>query len=318
MFGKYLIFYNVCVQLTIFDPTALKILHSVHPDDFKSYSTDKIRERFLVDNIVQPDKLTSVYTHYDRMIIGATCPMAKTIELENYHNLRADYFLERRELGIINVAGEGRVNIDGAFYDVNKLDCLYVGKGVKRVTFSSKNPESPAVFYLLSAPAHANHPTVLMTHAEAAKVHTGDTSTANKVWWDKAFAFLNDPKTDTLKPGKYIIDGDNVFAMITEGPTKQIDSVRWESHRNYIDLHYVIRGKEQIGAAPVSSATVTKPYDASHDAANYSVDGKYYPASPGEFFLFFPSDAHRPGIKAGGIDTDKKLVIKIRYTTLNP
>jgi biofilm protein TabA len=141
---------------------------------------------------------------------------------------------------------------------------------------------------------------------------------ANKVWWDKAFAFLNDPKTDTLKPGKYIIDGDNVFAMITEGPTKQIDSVRWESHRNYIDLHYVIRGKEQIGAAPVSSATVTKPYDASHDAANYSVDGKYYPASPGEFFLFFPSDAHRPGIKAGGIDTDKKLVIKIRYTTLNP
>jgi 4-deoxy-L-threo-5-hexosulose-uronate ketol-isomerase len=180
LFGKYLIFYNVCVQLTIFDPTALKILHSVHPDDFKSYSTDKIRERFLVDNIVQPDKLTSVYTHYDRMIIGATCPMAKTIELENYHNLRADYFLERRELGIINVAGEGRVNIDGAFYDVNKLDCLYVGKGVKRVTFSSKNPESPAVFYLLSAPAHANHPTVLMTHAEAAKVHTGDTSTANK------------------------------------------------------------------------------------------------------------------------------------------
>jgi len=140
---------------------------------------------------------------------------------------------------------------------------------------------------------------------------------ANKAWWDKAFAFLNDPKIDTLKPGKYLIDGDNVFAMITDGPTRLIDSVRWESHRNYIDLHYVIRGREQIGAAPVASATVTKPYDASRDAANYTVGGKYYPAAPGEFFLFFPSDAHRPGIKTTGFDADKKLVIKIRYTPLN-
>lgn len=141
---------------------------------------------------------------------------------------------------------------------------------------------------------------------------------ANKAWWDKTFAFLNDPKIDTLKPGKYVIDGDNVFAMITDGPTKPIDSVRWESHRNYIDLHYVIRGKERIGAAPIASATVTRPYDAVRDAANYSVDGKYYMASPGEFFLFFTSDAHRPGIRADGYDTDKKLVIKIRYTPVNP
>jgi len=141
---------------------------------------------------------------------------------------------------------------------------------------------------------------------------------ANKAWWDKAFAFLNTPGIDTLKPGKYLIDGDNVFAMITEGPTKLMDSVRWESHRNYIDLHYVVRGKEQIGAALVSSATVTRPYDASRDAANYTIDGKYYTASPDEFFLFFPSDAHRPGIKADGYATDRKLVIKIRYVTINP
>jgi biofilm protein TabA len=141
---------------------------------------------------------------------------------------------------------------------------------------------------------------------------------ANKAWWDKALAFLNDPKIDTLKPGKYVIDGDNIFAMITDGATKQKDSVRWESHRNYIDLHYVIRGKEQIGAAQVASATVTKPYNASGDAANYTVDGKYYAAIPGEFFLFFPSDAHRPGIRARGFDADKKLVIKIRYTPVNP
>ncbi|HWD88253.1 MAG TPA: YhcH/YjgK/YiaL family protein [Mucilaginibacter sp.] len=139
----------------------------------------------------------------------------------------------------------------------------------------------------------------------------------NKAWWDKAFAFLNDPKIDTLKPGKYALDGDNVFAMITDGATKPIDSVRWESHKKYIDLHYVIRGKERIGAASVASATVARPYDASRDAANYTVEGKYYLASPGEFFLFFPSDAHRPGIKAEGYNADRKLVIKIRYTDVS-
>ncbi|MBS1529563.1 MAG: YhcH/YjgK/YiaL family protein [Bacteroidetes bacterium] len=141
---------------------------------------------------------------------------------------------------------------------------------------------------------------------------------ANKAWWDKAFVFLNDPKLDTLKAGRYALDGDNVFAIITDGPTKPIDSVRWESHGNYIDLQYVILGRERIGRARVSAATVTRPYDASRDAANYSVDGKYYLASPGEFFLFFPSDAHRPGIKAEGYSTDRKLVIKIRYAPVNP
>lgn len=151
----------------------------------------------------------------------------------------------------------------------------------------------------------------------ANKIEFAEQYHLNKAWWNKAFAFLNDPKIDTLKPGKYPLDGDNVFAIITDGPTKPIDSVRWESHRNYIDLHYVISGKEQIGAAPVSSATITVPYDAPRDAANYSVDGKYYVASPGEFFLFFPSDAHRPGIRADGYNTDRKLVIKIRYTPIN-
>jgi biofilm protein TabA len=140
---------------------------------------------------------------------------------------------------------------------------------------------------------------------------------ANKAIWDKAIAFLNDKKLDTLKPGKYLIDGDNVYAMITEGPTKDFDKSAWESHRNYIDLHNVIRGKEKIGAAPVASATVILPYDAAKDIANYTAEGKFYDAVPGEFFLFFPTDAHRPGIKADGIDSDKKLVIKIKYISSN-
>lgn len=140
---------------------------------------------------------------------------------------------------------------------------------------------------------------------------------ANKAAWDKAFAFLTSTKLDTLRPGKYVIDGDNVYAMVTDGPTKDFDKSAWESHKNYIDLHYVISGTEKIGVAPVASATVTVPYDIGKDIANYTADGKFYEAIPGEFFLFFPSDTHRPGIKTGNTDHDKKLVIKIKYIMSN-
>ena len=157
----------------------MKVLHSVHPEDFKSYQTALIRERFLVDQIVQPDQLNCAYTHYDRMIVGAANPVNNTLELPNYDNLRADYFLERREIGIINVAGAGEVVADGQTYTLNKLDCLYIGKGVKTVTFSSKNASEPAVYFLLSSPAHKTYPTTLMTNEQAVKVKAGSAATAN-------------------------------------------------------------------------------------------------------------------------------------------
>ncbi len=157
----------------------MKILHSVHPDDFKSYDTALIRERFLVDDIVKKDTINCVYTHYDRMIVGAANPVKEQLVLENYVNLRAEYFLERREIGIINVAGDGVITADGESYDLHKFDCLYIGKGAKRVTFSSKNNESPAVFYLLSAPAHGSYPTTLLGIDRVAKVDAGSAASAN-------------------------------------------------------------------------------------------------------------------------------------------
>lgn len=159
---------------------SMKVIHSVHPEDFKSYPTDKIRERFLLDNLVKSAEINCVYTHYDRMIVGAVQPTTEPVKLGNYPNLRSAYFLERREIGIINVAGDGHIIADGNTYTVNKLDCIYLGKGVKDVAFSSLDAENPAVFYLLSAPAHTSYPTALMTHAEAAKVNTGDAKTSNR------------------------------------------------------------------------------------------------------------------------------------------
>ncbi|SHL94236.1 5-dehydro-4-deoxy-D-glucuronate isomerase [Mucilaginibacter sp. OK098] len=157
----------------------MKVLHSVHPEDFKTYDTSLIRERFLIDNTVQKEAINCVYTHYDRMIVGTATPVTQQLTLENYPNLRADCFLERREIGIINVAGEGTVTADGQAYKLNKFDCLYIGKGVKEVTFSSKNNRDAAVFYLLSAPAHTAYPTTFMGINDAAKVEAGNAVTAN-------------------------------------------------------------------------------------------------------------------------------------------
>jgi 4-deoxy-L-threo-5-hexosulose-uronate ketol-isomerase len=157
----------------------LKVLHSVHPNDFNSYDTQKIRDNFLIENLVEPDKVNMVYTHYDRMIIGVANPVNKKLTLPNYPNLRADYFLERREMGVINVAGDGEIIADGKTYAVNKLDCLYLGKGVRDVSFASKDVAQPAVFYNLSAPAHAVYPTALLSNADAAKVTLGSSATSN-------------------------------------------------------------------------------------------------------------------------------------------
>jgi YhcH/YjgK/YiaL family protein len=135
---------------------------------------------------------------------------------------------------------------------------------------------------------------------------------ANKIYWDKAFAFLKDHDLNKMEKGKYPIDGDNVYATITEDTSKDFEKTNWESHRNYIDIQHVINGEEKIGVYPVSKATVTKEYDAQKDVANYSAKGKFYSATPDNFFIFFPTDAHRPNITPGGNKVVKKIVFKVR------
>jgi biofilm protein TabA len=135
---------------------------------------------------------------------------------------------------------------------------------------------------------------------------------ASKAVWDKVFAFMKNQDLKNLAPGNYPIDDKNAYASITNNPSKTFEDAKWESHQKYIDLQYVIKGEEKIGVAPVSTATVIKPYNPAKDAANYTADGTYYIAKPSQFFLFFPPDAHRPNIKVDGYDTVKKLVIKIK------
>jgi len=134
----------------------------------------------------------------------------------------------------------------------------------------------------------------------------------NKTVWEKVLSFLKITNLDTLTAGKHAIDGDNAYASVTEAPSKELDKASWESHKKYIDLQYVIKGKERIDVANANTATIIKPYDAAKDVANYTATGTSHIAEPGTFFLFFPQDAHRPNIKVPGYDVVKKIVIKIK------
>jgi 4-deoxy-L-threo-5-hexosulose-uronate ketol-isomerase len=149
------------------------------PAETAAMSTHQLRENFLVDNLVVNDAVNLVYSHYDRMIVGGVQPVSKVLQLPNHDELKADYFLERREIGIINVGGEGIIEVEGENFSLHKLDCLYIGKGTKTVTFKSDDLSSPAIFYFLSVPAHAAHSTHLMKKEQASPVTIGDTKTAN-------------------------------------------------------------------------------------------------------------------------------------------
>ena len=134
---------------------------------------------------------------------------------------------------------------------------------------------------------------------------------SNKELWDKAFAYLKNTDLTTIKAGKYVIVPDKVTVSVTYDSTKNFDKTSWESHRKFIDIQYIISGKEKIGVSPVSAATVIKPYDEKRDVANYQAEGTYYVSEPGKFFIFFPGDAHRPNITTNNNLPDKKIVIKV-------
>jgi biofilm protein TabA len=153
--------------------------------------------------------------------------------------------------------------------------------------------------------------TAITPHKAIDKIEFARQYHANKDYWDKAFAFIREHDLKTLAPGKYPIDGTNVFASITEDPSKDFDKTQWESHRKYIDLQYVITGEEKMGKYPFTKLVVTKPYDETKDVANYSGDGEIYTVPSGTFMIFFPANAHRPNITPGGNKLVKKLVIKI-------
>ncbi|MEJ5048733.1 5-dehydro-4-deoxy-D-glucuronate isomerase [Chryseobacterium culicis] len=150
-----------------------------HPEDVKKYTTEDLRSEFLINDLFNEDKIKLVYSMYDRFIVGGVMPSSKALKLEPTDDLKAENFLDRRELGIINVGGAGKVTVDGNVYELGNKEALYIGKGTKEVIFE-KTDEGQPYFYINSAPAHHAFPTKKITKNEAEIVELGEEKYANK------------------------------------------------------------------------------------------------------------------------------------------
>lgn len=158
----------------------MEVREYINSEYAKSLDTGGLRREFLMERVFIADTMTTLYSHVDRMIVGGVVPAAVSISLPISKELGTDYFLERREMGIINIGGAGAVEVDGARYEVSPRDAFYIGRGSKAVTFSSKNPENPAKFYFNSAPAHRSCPTRIVTFDQAKHIEMGSDAECNK------------------------------------------------------------------------------------------------------------------------------------------
>ena len=154
--------------------------YATHPADYARYDMQQLKDHYLVTGLFRPDEVNFVYTHYERLMVGGAMPVDDGLELESIDLLKAPYFLERRELGAINVGGSGSVEVDGERFALGYKDALYVGAGNRSVVFHSDDAANPAKFYLNSAPAHTAYPTRRITLADADKMALGSAETANE------------------------------------------------------------------------------------------------------------------------------------------
>ena len=201
----------------------MEVRTAASPRDVKHYTTDRLREEFLIQDLFQADKINLVYSHIDRIITGAAVPVNEKLVLTAGDELRAEYFLQRRELGIINIGGDGIITIDGRVYEVNARDGMYVGRGAKDISFESKDASCPAKFYMNSAPAHVSYPTVhikLEGEAEEGVVIVKD---ENKV----ELGTLEDSNHRIIN--KYIVTGQVESCQLAMGLTKLLPGSVWNT-----------------------------------------------------------------------------------------
>ena len=158
----------------------MQVRYSPDAVRFCRMTTQETRDSFLVESLFKPDTIEMVYIDVDRVIVGSAVPAKKPLSLSSADELRADYFCQRRELGILNIGGSGSVTVDEQKYTIANLDCLYVGRGSKDIIFASDDAANPAKYYLLSYPAHAEYPTTHVKRSESTPVQLGTVEASNK------------------------------------------------------------------------------------------------------------------------------------------
>ena len=160
--------------------TKYSLRYASNPLDVRDYDTERLRQEFLIENLFADDKISLVYSMYDRLIVGGVKPVNISVSLETIPYLKSENFLDRREIGIVNVGGSGKVSADGEIFNLDKKEALYIGKGVKEVLFSSEDTSNPALFYVNSTSAHQAFPTKKIGKDNAIVIELGDQKNANK------------------------------------------------------------------------------------------------------------------------------------------
>ena len=192
----------------------MDIRYSAHPNDVKRYTTQELRDEFLIENLYQPDQVAAVYSHVDRMVTLGCMPVKETVSIDKgidvWANFGTQYFLERREVGMFNIGGSGTVTVDGQVFELGYKDCLYITMGAKEVLFASADGAKPAKFYMVSAPAHCSYETRLLKLADAAKKPLGDAATSNKRVINQ-FIHPDVLKTCQLSMGMTVLESGSVW-----------------------------------------------------------------------------------------------------------
>ncbi len=182
------------------------------PKDVKTYDTTRLRDEFLIQNLFNADDIKYIYSHIDRIIVGGAKPVKEKLEIKAGDELRAEYFLERREMGIINIGGSGTVTVDGKVYPMNYKDGLYIGRGSKKIILTSDDAEKPAKFYFNSVPAHKEYPTVLIHPEDCVFQELGSLATCNH---------------RTIR--KYILPGQVESCQLVMGMTSLVEGSVWNT-----------------------------------------------------------------------------------------
>ncbi len=201
----------------------MEVRTAASPKDVKHYTTDRLREEFLIQNLFETDKINLVYSHIDRIITGAAVPVSGQLELTAGQELRAEYFLQRREMGLINIGGDGVVAVDGRAYDIKAREGMYIGRGAKAISFESKDPSEPAKFYLNSAPAHIAYPTVHIKPEGEAGEGVVIIKDENKV----ECGTLEDSNHRVIN--KYIVAGQVESCQLAMGMTRLMPGSVWNT-----------------------------------------------------------------------------------------
>ena len=188
----------------------MEIRYSIHPDHAKHFTSDDLIKNFLVKSLFKKDEINLIYSHIDRIIVGGINPIDKELALKAGKEIGVNYFLERREMGIINIAGSGIIKIDGEKYTIDNRDSLYIGMGAKEISFSSVDKKNPAKFYINSAPAHSSYPTKKISIKDANKLELGSLEESNK---RTIYQYIHPDivKTCQLIMGLTILEPNNVW-----------------------------------------------------------------------------------------------------------